>query len=48
MVNIALINLKNMGERAATLMSLIDSAKLNDHDACAYLDLEDVLTKLPT
>lgn len=34
------------GERAATLMSLIESAKLNGHDAWAYL--KDVLTKLPT
>ncbi len=33
-------------ERAATLMSLIESAKLNGHDAWAYL--KDVLTKLPT
>ena len=34
------------GERAAILMSLIESAKLNGHDAWAYL--KDVLTKLPT
>jgi transposase len=34
------------GERAATLMSLIESAKLNSHDAWAYL--KDVLDKLPT
>jgi transposase len=34
------------GERAATLMSLIESAKLNVHDAWAYL--KDILTKLPT
>jgi transposase len=34
------------GERAATLLSLIESAKLNGHDAWAYL--KDVLTKLPT
>lgn len=34
------------GERAAVLMSLIESAKLNGHDAWAYL--KDVLTKLPT
>jgi transposase len=34
------------GERAATLMSLIESAKLNGHDAWAYL--KDILTKLPT
>jgi transposase len=33
------------GERAATLMSLIESAKLNGHDAWAYL--KDILTKLP-
>lgn len=34
------------GLRAATLMSLIESAKLNGHDAWAYL--KDILTKLPT
>jgi transposase len=34
------------GERAATLMSLMESAKLNGHDAWVYL--KDVLTKLPT
>ena len=34
------------GERAAHLMSLIESAKLNGHDAWAYL--KDVLDKLPT
>jgi transposase len=34
------------GQRAATLMSLIESAKLNGHDAWAYL--KDVLDKLPT
>jgi transposase len=34
------------GERAATLMSLIESAKLNGHDAWAYL--RDILIKLPT
>jgi transposase len=34
------------GERACTLMSLIESAKLNGHDAWAYL--KDVLTQLPT
>jgi transposase len=34
------------GERAAVLMSLIESAKLNGHDAWAYL--KDILTKLPT
>jgi transposase len=34
------------GERAATLMSLIESAKLNGHDAWAYM--KDILTKLPT
>ena len=34
------------GERAAMLMSFIESAKLNGHDAWAYL--KDVLTKLPT
>ena len=34
------------GERAAVLMSLIESAKLNGHGAWAYL--KDVLEKLPT
>jgi transposase len=34
------------GERSAVVMSLIESAKLNGHDAWAYL--KDVLTKLPT
>lgn len=34
------------GTRAAVLMSLIESAKLNGHDVWAYL--KDVLTKLPT
>ena len=34
------------GERAAVLMSLIESAKLNGHDAWAYM--KDILTKLPT
>ena len=34
------------GERAANLMSLIESAKLNGHDPWAYL--KDVLTRLPT
>jgi transposase len=34
------------GERAAVLMSLIESAKLNGHDAWAYF--KDILPKLPT
>ena len=34
------------GQRAAALMSLIQSAKLNSHDVYAYL--KDVLTRLPT
>lgn len=34
------------GQRAAALMSLIQSAKLNGHDA--YIYLKDVLTRLPT
>ena len=34
------------GQRAAALMSLIQSAKLNGHDPYAYL--KDVLTRLPT
>jgi transposase len=40
------IGSEQAGERAAVLMSLIESAKLNGHDAWAYL--KDVLTKLPT
>ena len=40
------IGSQQAGERAAILMSLIESAKLNGHDAWAYL--KDVLTKLPT
>jgi transposase len=34
------------GERAAVLMSLIESAKLNDHDP--WVHLKDVLERLPT
>lgn len=34
------------GQRAAAIMSLIQSAKLNGHDPYAYL--KDVLTRLPT
>lgn len=34
------------GKRAAALMSLMQSAKLNGHDPYAYL--KDVLTRLPT
>ncbi len=34
------------GERAAVLMTLIESAKLSGHEAWVYL--KDVLTKLPT
>lgn len=34
------------GQRAAVVMSLIRSAKLNGHDPYAYL--KDVLTRLPT
>jgi transposase len=34
------------GERAAVVMSLLQSAKLNGHKPCAYL--KDVLTRLPT
>ena len=34
------------GQRAAAVMSLIQSAKLNGHDPYAYL--KDVLTRLPT
>ena len=34
------------GQRAAAIMSLIQSAKLNGHDPHAYL--KDVLTRLPT
>ena len=35
-----------IGKRAAALMSLIQSAKLNGNDVYAYL--KDVLTRLPT
>ncbi len=34
------------GKRAAAIMSLIQSARLNDHDRYAYL--KDVLMRLPT
>ncbi|WP_194944829.1 transposase domain-containing protein, partial [Limnohabitans sp. 2KL-3] len=34
------------GQRAAAVMSLIQSAKLNGHDPYAYL--KDVMEKLPT
>jgi len=34
------------GQRAATIMSLIQSAKLNGHDPFAYL--KDILSRLPT
>ena len=34
------------GKRAAAIMSLIQSAKLNGHDPHVYL--KDVLTRLPT
>ncbi len=34
------------GQRAAAIMSLIQTAKLNGHDPLAYLT--DVLTRLPT
>ena len=34
------------GQRAALVMSLVQSAKLNGHDPWAYL--KDVLTRLPT
>ena len=34
------------GERAAVVMSLLQSAKLNGHEPGAYL--KDVLTRLPT
>ncbi len=37
---------RQAGERAAVLMSLIESAKLCGHDPWAYL--KDVLTRLPT
>ena len=37
---------RQAGERAAVLMSLIESAKLCGHDPWAYL--RDVLTRLPT
>ena len=34
------------GQRAAVIMSLLQSAKLNGHDPWAYL--KDMLTRLPT
>ncbi|WP_211307478.1 transposase domain-containing protein, partial [Polynucleobacter rarus] len=34
------------GKRAAAVMSLIQSAKMNGHDPYAYM--KDVLTRLPT
>jgi len=34
------------GQRAAAIMSLVQSARLNGHDPYAYL--KDVLTRLPT
>ncbi|SDY55656.1 IS66 C-terminal element [Pseudomonas sp. NFACC08-1] len=34
------------GKRAAAIMSLIQSAPINEHDPYAYL--KDVLTRLPT
>ena len=34
------------GKRAAAIMSLIQSARINGHDPYAYL--KDVLTRLPT
>ena len=34
------------GQRAANIMSLVQSAKMNGHDPYAYL--KDVLTRLPT
>jgi transposase len=34
------------GKRAAAIMSLIQSARMNGHDPYAYL--KDVLTRLPT
>lgn len=34
------------GQRAAAVMSLIQSARMNGHDPYAYLN--DVLTRLPT
>lgn len=35
-----------LGERAAAIMSLIQTARLNGHDPYAYL--LDVMTRLPT
>ncbi len=43
--NWVFVGSQQAGERAAVLMTLIDSAKLNEHDAWVYLT--DVLTKLP-
>ena len=40
------IGSQQAGERAAVIMTLIESAKLNDHDPWAYL--KDVFERLPT
>jgi transposase len=41
----ALLWKRTGGQRAAVVMSLVQSAKLNGHDPWAYL--KDVLTRLP-
>jgi transposase len=38
--------LKTAHQRAAAVMSLIQSAKINGHDPYAYM--KDILTRLPT
>ncbi|EGH11933.1 putative transposase [Pseudomonas amygdali pv. morsprunorum] len=43
---LALRRIASSGKRAAAIMSLIQSARLNGHDPYAYL--KDVLTRLPT
>ena len=35
------------GQRAAVVMSVVQSARMNGHDPWAYLYLKDVLTRLP-
>lgn len=40
------VSSEKAGQRAAAVMSLIQSAKLNGHEPHAYL--KDVLTRLPT
>lgn len=41
-----LVDALRSGKRAAVIMSMIQSARMNGHDPYSYL--EDVLTRLPT